>query len=303
MPYPQQSPSNNSGNYQPNGVNQTQGFTQQALRTPGGDASDYRLGTLAEGIIKGGGLALDAIAGSIFNFNFADTDPSRIATEDDWRVRISMQPATAAYFYLNPNNVILYKLKETNGVIFPYTPQIDVAHKANYTPQGLTHSNYASYFYERSEVQSINISAEYTVQYEEEGQYLVAAMHFFKSCTKMFYGNSNLAGTPPPMVFLDGYGPTILPHVPCVVTDFSYSWPSDVDYIHCRVGIPLKDSTGNPIQTNNAGIGTRVPTNCTLRITLQPVYSKNNIARNFTLERYAQGGLIKDAYGTIGGFI
>jgi hypothetical protein len=303
MPYSQQSPSYNSGNYQPDGTSQTAGIAPNQQFAPGGDPSSFRLGTLAEGIVKGGTLALEAIAGSVFNFGYTNANPNRIAPEDDWRVRISMQPDTAALFYRNPNNPILYPLSNTNGVVFPYTPSVDINHKANYAPQGLTHSNYNNYFYERSEVQSININGDFTVQNIEEGQYLAAAIQFFKSCTKMFYGGSQLAGTPPPMVFLDGFGPSVLPHVPCVVTDFGYTLPADIDYVKVPVGVKLEDVAGNPINASNYAIPTRLPTFTTLRITLQPIYSRNNVARNFTLEQYAAGGLIQDAKGSNGGFI
>lgn len=303
MPYPQQSPSYNSSNYTPDGTAQSAGFAPQQSFAAPSDASSYRLGTLAEGIAKGGALALEAIAGRVFNFFADDSNPTRLNTEDDWRIRVSMQPPTAALFYNNPNNPLLYRLAPTNGVVFPYTPQISISHKANYTPQGLTHSNYNSYFYERSEVDAIMINADFTAQNEDEGQYMAAAMHFFRSCTKMFYGNSQLAGTPPPMVFLDGYGPAILPHVPCVVTSFSHTMPSDVDYIKVRLGVDLQDNSGNPIRTNNYGVPARIPTFCQFQVYLQPIYSKNNIARNFTLEQYAAGGLIQDSKGSRGGFI
>lgn len=303
MAYPQQSPSSNSSNFDPAGVAQSAGTAPQQSFAPPGDPSAYRLGTLGEGIAKGGALALEAIAGSVFNFFVSDANPTRINPDDDWRVRVSMQPATAALFYANPYNPILSPLVETKGVVFPYTPQLSFSYKANYNPQGLTHSNYNAYYYERSEVDAVIIQADFTAQNIKEGQYMMAAIHFFKSCTKMFYGNSQLAGTPPPMVFLDGYGPAVLPHVPCVVTNFSHTMPQDVDYIKVPVGVNLQDTAGNPIQTNNYGIPSRVPTSCQLSITLQPMYSKNNIARNFTLEQYAAGGLLQDSRGSVGGFI
>lgn len=304
MAYPQQSPSNSSTNYLPDGTSQSAGFSATTQYLPSSDPSTNRLGTLSEGLAKGGALALDAIKGSVFNFLFnPSSSNTNIEPNDDWRVRVSMQPATAALFYNNPNNPILSSLSETNGVIFPYTPQIDVSYNANYMDQGLTHSNYNSYYYNRSEVQAIMINADFTVQNIKEGQYLAAAMHFFKSCTKMFYGNSQLAGTPPPMVFLDGYGPAVLPHVPCLVTSFSYVMPGDVDYVKVPIGVKLQDTTGNPIQSNKFSTVARLPTACTLRVSLQPVYSKNNIARNFTLENYSSGYLIQDSYSDRGGFI
>lgn len=302
MAYPQQSPSNSSTNFLPDGTNQTASFTARQQSFSTNDPSTNRLGTLAEGLTKGGGLALESIRDSIFNIFFKTSSSTVAKPEDDWRVRVSMQPATAALFY-NSGSSIYSPIRTTNGVVFPYTPQIDISHSADYRDQGLTHSNYNSYFYNRSEIQAINIAADFTVQNIKEGQYLAAAIFFFKSCTKMFYGNSQLAGTPPPMVFLDGYGPAVLPHVPCVVTSFAHTMPSDVDYINVPVGINLEDTAGNPIQSDNYAAPTYLPTFTTLRISLQPVYSKNNIARNFTLENYSRGYLAQSPDSDRGGFI
>ena len=207
-----------------------------------------------------------------------------IPMEEDWRVRISVQPAIQNIFYT-------YPLVPTNGVIFPYTPAVTINHVARYGTSQLTHSNYTSYFYEGSEVQNITINGEFTVQNIAEGQYLIAAIQFFRSCTKMFYGASALAGTPPPMVFLDGYGGTYLPHVPCVITQFSHTMPADVDYVN----IPVVN-LGGPATT-------RLPTNSTLAITLQPIYSRNNVSRNFTVEQFAQGAYLNTNSKTSGGFI
>ncbi len=204
--------------------------------------------------------------------------------EEDWRVRISVQPAIQDIFYT-------YPLVPTNGVIFPYTPAVTINHMARYGTSQLTHSNYTSYFYEGSEVQNITINGEFTVQNIAEGQYLIAAIQFFRSCTKMFYGASELAGTPPPMVFLDGYGGTYLPHVPCVITQFSHTMPADVDYVN----IPVLNLGGSST--------TRLPTNSTLAITLQPVYSRNNVSRNFTVEQFARGAYLNTNSKTSGGFI
>lgn len=207
-----------------------------------------------------------------------------IPMEEDWRVRISVQQPIQNIFYTQP-------LYTTNGVIFPYTPAVTINHVARYGTSQLTHSNYTSYFYEGSEVQNITINGEFTVQNIAEGQYLIAAIQFFRSCTKMFYGASALAGTPPPMVFLDGYGGTYLPHVPCVITQFSHTMPADVDYVN----IPVVN-LGGPATT-------RLPTNSTLAITLQPIYSRNNVSRNFTVEQFAQGAYLNTNSKTSGGFI
>ena len=286
----QSSPSFNSDNSGPDGSSQTAGTAQAATTNAPASASAARLA--GAGLASGATSVLQDIAGRVFNFDFIGTNGAPLNPEADWRVRISMRPETAALFYDNQSNNIMYKLSQTKGVIFPYTPTMSVSHSAKYGATPLTHSNYSSYFYEGSEVQSIQISGDFTVQNIEEGQYLMATIQFFRACTKMFFGNSPLAGTPPPMVFLSGFGDAYLPNVPCVVTNFSHTMPSDVDYVEIPVGARLENIVGNQINTSMAGVKTRLPTMSTISLTLQPIYSRRNVADNFTLEKFSAGALI-----------
>lgn len=286
----QSGPSSNSDNSLPNGSSQTAGTAQAATTNAPADASAARLA--GAGLASGAAAVLQDIAGRVFNFDFLGTNGAPLDPEADWRVRVSMRPATAALFYNNQSNAIMYPLSQSKGVIFPYTPTVSVSHSARYGATTLTHSNYSSYFYEGSEVQSIQISGDFTVQNIEEGQYLMATIQFFRACTKMFFGNSPLAGTPPPMVFLSGFGDAYLPNVPCVVTNFSHTMPADVDYVEVPVGTSLQNIVGNQINTNMAGSKTRMPTMSTITLTLQPIYSRRNVADNFTLEKFSAGALI-----------
>ena len=264
------------------------------------DPTSLRL--VASSLIAGGGNTNQAIAGQAFNFNFV-SQGGPVPPTQDWRIRISMQPTSAQYFY-SANNPITRPLVATSGVVFPYTPSMTVQHSARYGATQLTHSNYSSYFYEGSEVAAISLTAEFTVQDVTEGQYLMAVIHFFRSCTKMFYGADNLAGTPPPMVFLNGYGPAYLPNVPCVVTQFSHTMPADVDYLECPVGISYTDANnGGSVNTQMFGSRTRLPTSSEVQLSLQPVYSRKNIADNFTLQKFAAAGLIQPSNAPSGGFI
>ena len=293
--------STNTDNYSGDGSSATQGFASPAAYAAPNSPSAARLAV--SGLVAGAANTLADIAGRVFNFNFKNANGDTIDPTQDWRVRISLQPTTAGLFYSNPNNPIMYPLSQTSGVVFPYTPSITINHRARYGQTGLTHANYASYFYEGSEVDSISISAEFTVQNIEEGQYLAATIQFFRTMTKMFYGGSRLAGTPPPMVFLDGYGEAYMPHVPCVVTQFTHTMPNDVDYIEVPVGVNLNNVAGQQINTNNFASRTRVPTASTLSVVLQPVYSRQNVSDNFTLESYGAGGLIQGSNSPRGGFL
>jgi hypothetical protein len=155
----------------------------------------------------------------------------------DWRVRLRLAP-NANYLYKVPAGNggpgILAPLAATDGVVFPYTPAIETSYQAKYANYDLTHSNYRGYFYQNSSVENISIKGTFTAQDTREAAYLLAVIHFFKSVTKMFYGQDAEAGTPPPLVYLSGFGKYQFNESPCVVTNFGYSLPTDVDYIRAN---------------------------------------------------------------------
>lgn len=295
--------SNNTNNFQSDGGQQTALGSSSIINTvtSATDATGARLSSA--GLFPGANSQFFQNAGQIFNINFQSADGTPISPEADWRVRVSLSAQMANYFYDNPANAILKPLSKTRGVVFPYTPAITVSHSARYNPQSLTHSNYNSYFYEGSEVSAITINADFTVQNVVEGQYLMAVVHFFRTVTKMFWGNENNAGSPPPLVFLDGYGATYLPHVPCVVTSFSHSMPADVDYVPVPIGFDLEAANNQqPIASTQVGSPVSLPTSSAVSLTLQPVYSRNNQTR-FTLKGFSQGDLIQNGTSVIGGFV
>lgn len=151
----------------------------------------------------------------------------------DWRVKISLAPE-ADYLYKDPTILqsdLLFPLKVTNGVVFPYTPSISTNYSANYSPVPLTHSNMTNYFYQGSSVGAMQITGTFTAQDTAEADYLLAVIHFFKSATKMFYGQDALAGAPPPLLYLSGFGLNQFNNHPVLMQTFTYSTPTDVDFI------------------------------------------------------------------------
>ena len=186
----------------------------------------------------------------------------------DWRVRISVSPN--ANILYRAGGDIMYPLLNTDGVIFPYAPTLQIQQSAKYNSTDLTHSNYTNYFYQSSQVQAIQISGEFSAQTPIDANYVLATLHFFRSATKMFFGNSGeFQGSPPPIVYLDGYGKHYLPHVPCLITNFSHQMPPAVDYI-------------------SASNGQRIPTLSNIQVTLQPVYSRKR-QLEFSFEQFAAG--------------
>ena len=253
---------------------------------------------------------------------------------NDWRVRISLpKNFKADTTSSNAQNTAGLQeiLKRTNGVVFPYLPQITVTHNARYQEQALTHSNYKNYFYEGSDVAGIQISGEFTVQNWAEGQYLLACIYFFRTVTKMFWGTEEHAGNPPPLVYLNGFGDFYFPNVTCIVTNFTHTLPNDVDYI--RAGTAVDDGTNfldnrvrttigsNPLSyainrllNNNltkgaldirpnangpkppVDIPTYVPTKMEIAISLLPMQSRQQVSTQFSLQAFANGNLLRGGF-------
>jgi len=254
----------------------------------------------------------------------------------DWRVRISLAEGST-YLYNAPETEqgILAPLNDTFGVIFPYTPTINVGYKAAYSEANLTHSNYKNYFYQGSSVDNIRITGAFTAQDTVEAQYLLAVIHFFRSATKMFYGQDAQRGAPPPLLFISGLGEYQFNNHACVLTSFEYSLPADVDYI--RAGSPNQNgtdllkrrtSTRNNLPTNaiSGALGrlsqlfssqgiqkgavydydapsslsknspTYVPTKIEISLNLSPVISRRQVSSQFSLKQYANGDLIKQGF-------
>ena len=255
------------------------------------------------------------------------------AVTGDWRVRLQLANASD-YLYNAPDcGPLLWPLRDTNGVIFPYTPMIDTAYKANYTQYDLTHSNYRGYFYQNSYVDTVNIKATFTAQDTVEANYLLAVIHFFRSVTKMFYGQDAQRGSPPPLVFLSGLGDFQFNKHPCVVSQFNYNLPDDVNYIRAQSTLSVNDNLlaartrqttlGNPIAgalarlssvvgpkifpgavtapfapqgSLAAGNPTYVPTKMSINLSLLPIQSRSQVSKQFSLRGFANGNLLKGGF-------
>ncbi len=148
----------------------------------------------------------------------------------DWRVKLSI-PSPSAY----QKSPILKPLRDAGGMVFPYTPSVTIGNKALYQNLTPTHMNFEFATYQRSMIDDIRIVAPMNVETSEEAAYWIAALHYFQSVTKMFTGQTDHVGNPPPVVTLNGYGKHMLNNIPVVVTLFSVELPKDCDYIPVNI--------------------------------------------------------------------
>ena len=221
----------------------------------------------------------------------------------DWRVRLSM-PSVASY----SASPVLQPLLTTNGLIFPYTPQITVTHKANYNSLDVVHNNYPFAAYQGSSVEAITITGDFYVEDASEAAYWIAAVHYLRSMTKMLYGDTTNTGAPPPVVKLSGYGQYVLNNIPVVITDVQTSLPNDVDYIACpdpsgALGSSLGGLTGLKNSITNAVTGafkgvtgsgssvTYVPIKSQITVTCKVLYSREQV-RKFSLDKFVSGSYV-----------
>jgi hypothetical protein len=262
-------------------------------------------------------------------------DAENAKTQGDWRVRLSLAPS-AGYLYKAQNPGILGPLQKTDGVIFPYVPQIQVTYAAHYDAGELIHSNYKIFQYKNSSIDQINITCDFTAQDNDEANYMLAVIHFFRSVTKMFYGQDQIPkpGTPPPLCYLSGMGEFQFDRHPLVISSFNYNLPNDVDYI--RAGSPtllsgvnssgydngndivVDDSTAcRRLQVSGLNFGgtesapnwqkqsntqpTYVPTKIQLSLTAYPIVTRNDISNKFSLAEYATGKLLQGSKRSGGG--
>lgn len=255
----------------------------------------------------------------------------RSVNNQDWRVRLSLAPQSTYLYNDAEPGTILFPLRNTDGIIFPYTPTVQTSYTANYSSYDLTHSNYKGYFYQNSSVNTISISGTFTAQDTAEADYLLAVIHFLRSATKMFYGQDQQAGAPPPVMFLSGFGNYQFREHPVLLTSFNYSLPNRVDYIRCtsvnQVGINLLtrrnrvSGTTNPLitalnrlstlinpppigasptQTNPPQLGgdspTYVPTEMEISISLLPVQTRQQVSKQFSVKQFANGDLLRGGF-------
>jgi len=256
----------------------------------------------------------------------------------DWRFRISLAK-DATYLYKSEAGIagenILAPLVDTGGVIFPYTPSVTSSYQARYSTYELVHSNYRGAFYQSSFVSDINIRGVFTAQDTKEAAYMLAVIHFFRSVTKMFYGQDTQRGAPPPLVFLTGLGDYQYNRHPAVVTQFDYTLPNDVDYIRAdnpnNLGSDLLNRRTPTAASPNKGISaaatrllnslltpgaesdkperapitnsvtntaraTYVPTKIEISLTLMPMQTRDQVSKLFSLKEFSNGNLLRGGF-------
>ena len=232
-----------------------------SIRTTNGQVTDLTSGTGATQYQ--GSTVYDTTSGVTVN-----------SPGSEMRVRLSPKPSVRDKMLTG----ILDPLKAGGGLIYPYTPDIQVSGQAGYNALETVHANSEYQIYRNTQSVSLNIMGTFTSQNEEEAKYTLACIHFLRVLTKMHFGEGDAKelGLPPPQVVLDGYGTHMFNGLSVIVTGFDYQLTDDVDYVTVQVGNGIS----------------KVPTYMTIStsVLVQQTPAK---ARTFNWDSFASGELMQ----------
>ena len=213
----------------------------------------------------------------------------------DWRVRLAVPEGPLTQFFDFANNPILQPLVASQGIFWPLTPTMQIAHQAAYNALDQVHSNFPHQAYQNSQIDSLNIIGEFPVQNSEDAKHWVATVNFLRTATKMFFGSEDglngLKGNPPPILHLYGYGDHMFNKVPVVVNSFNIELRQGIDYISTKQSDSYSVTPSNVTQLVQTGESqTWAPTLSNISVLVTPIYSRDSI-KNFSMKKFVRGEL------------
>lgn len=221
--------------------------------------------------------------------------------------RARLRPKPGAMQQILGSNKLLSPLYETNGLLWPYQPSISYNQEVSYQDVPMTHTNQEFYAYTRTNAVKLTVEGDFTVQNQDEGRYVLACLHFLRTVTKMYFGQGENLGTPPPVLFFDAFGQYMFNRLPVIVTAFTANMPKDVDYM--PIDLRLLGSAGGDLRnlsqfrgsadTDSTGyVWLPVLFQISVSLTVQNTPAK---LRSFNLDQFRDGSLLKNPNG--GGWI
>ena len=198
----------------------------------------------------------------------------------DFRARLA--PVNPALYGPAVDNII-HPLRATQGLLFPYSPQIQFNQSVDYTSVETVHSNMDVQAYRRTPSVELTVSGKFTVQSQVEGRYALACIHFLRTVSKMGFGASPNPGLPPPMLQFSAYGTYMFNKLRVVLKSHSYAFEENMDTVSVSV---------------DANQTVRLPAMFTIQMSLVVQRTPEDMRTKFNLEEFRTGKLM-----TSGGWI
>jgi len=211
----------------------------------------------------------------------------------DQRARLRPMPSAENYVYgmttsengqmIGKETNILYPLYEMGGLVWPYTPTINIQQNVDYSSYEPIHSNQEFKAYKRTQALTFSCSGVFTAQNLAEKEYSLAVLHFLRTVTKMHFGiNDSDRGTPPPVLLFSAYGNLMFNDLPVVVNSYDMNLSNDVDYVRYERIVGINRQTGL------AWIPAKFTVNVSMTVQKTPTEMRNN----FDLNKFRTGELL-----------
>lgn len=213
----------------------------------------------------------------------------------DRRARLRPKPGGADYVYGDTG--LLSILKETDGLVWPYTPTINQAQAVDYSSYEPVHANQEFLAYSRTKSPTITCTGLFTAQNPSEAHYMLASIHFLRSITKMDTGlNATIAGTPPPVLLFSAWGQFMFNDLPVIVTSTNFDFQSDKDYVKVPLDPETVSTFGalNWSPEENTETDTWVPAELLINVTMTVQNTPSRLVNDFDLNAFKSGSLLKD---------
>lgn len=193
---------------------------------------------------------------------------------------------------------ILRPLWKTRGLMFPYTPMIQVQHAtANYGQYDLAHTNYDYFAYQRTASPTATVTGVFGAHTQEEAEYMMAAIHFFRVVTKSNFGlQDDNRGTPPPKLAFSAYGDTMFNRTPVYIRTVAFGLDQDVDYVPVRTKYITDTQFASDPVLDEMLANSYVPLVLNIFVDIIVAPNPSKIRDEFDLEKFRTGKLLDKGY-------
>jgi len=193
---------------------------------------------------------------------------------------------------------ILRPLWKTRGLMFPYTPMIQVQHASiNYGQYDLAHTNYDYFAYQRTSSPTATVTGVFGAHTQEEAEYMMAAIHFLRVVTKSNFGlQDDNRGTPPPKSAFSAYGDTMFNRTPVYIRTVAFGLDQDVDYVPVRTKYITDTQFASDPVLDEMLANSYVPLVLNIFVDIMVAPNPSKIRDEFDLEKFRTGKLLDKGY-------
>lgn len=231
----------------------------------------------------------------------------------DRRVRLRPKSGGESYVYGDVGGGsstagLLTVLRETGGMVWTTTPQINEAHSVMYDSESPIQSNAVFSSFKSNTNAILNVTGSFHSSTPNEAYYTLACIHFLRSVTKMDSGriateitNTQVAvpGAPPPVLLFSGYGDFMFGDIPVIVKSFNMTFPEDVDYVEVPIASDassFQTKLGKLTRLSGTAVSNKtwVPTKMNITVSLEVQPNPDWMSKTFNLNDFKRGALIKN---------